>query len=198
MKTFLRRIRRPFVWLLITSIYGLGCLCYDKKYLTGQHFSRWHFTRGWTWILKYWFWQKVLGKNRHVPWPVPPYVCIGVPENILFNPDDMQIFHTTGNYFQGIGATVTIGKGCTIAPNTGFITANHDLIDIHTSQPGRPIILGEECWIAMNAIILPGVCLGPHTVVGAGSVVTKSFPEGWCVIGGTPAKKIKEIPHETQ
>ena len=45
----------------------------------------------------------------------------------------------------------------------------------------------------MNSMILPGVTLGSHTVVGAGSVVTKSFPEGYCVIAGNPAKKIKAI-----
>ena len=45
----------------------------------------------------------------------------------------------------------------------------------------------------MNSVILPGVVLGPHTVVAAGAVVTKSFEEGYCVIGGTPAKMIKKI-----
>ena len=45
----------------------------------------------------------------------------------------------------------------------------------------------------MNAMIMPGVELGPHTVVGAGAVVTKSFPEGHCVIAGNPAKLIKKI-----
>ena len=54
-------------------------------------------------------------------------------------------------------------------------------------------MLGKECWIGSNAVILPGVRLGEHTVVGAGAVVTKSFEEGWCVIGGVPARKIKDI-----
>jgi acetyltransferase-like isoleucine patch superfamily enzyme len=45
----------------------------------------------------------------------------------------------------------------------------------------------------MNSVILPGVELGPHTIVGAGSIVTKSFPEGNCIIVGNPAKKIKDL-----
>jgi acetyltransferase-like isoleucine patch superfamily enzyme len=45
----------------------------------------------------------------------------------------------------------------------------------------------------MNAMILPGVHLGDNTIVGAGSVVTKSFPEGNVVIAGNPAKIIKKL-----
>ena len=40
---------------------------------------------------------------------------------------------------------------------------------------------------------MPGVTLGDYTIVAAGAVVTKSFPEGFCVIGGVPAKKIKDL-----
>ena len=47
-----------------------------------------------------------------------------------------------------------------------------------------------------GAIILPGVKLGPRTIVGAGSIVTKSFPEGFCVIAGNPARLIKTIAPE--
>ena len=50
----------------------------------------------------------------------------------------------------------------------------------------------------MNAVILPGVELGDHTVVGAGAVVTKSFSEGYCVIGGNPAKIIKYIERDEE
>ena len=45
----------------------------------------------------------------------------------------------------------------------------------------------------MNSVILPGVTLGNHTIVGAGSIVTKSFSEGNCIIAGNPAKKIRDF-----
>lgn len=48
----------------------------------------------------------------------------------------------------------------------------------------------------MNSVILPDVTLGDHTVVGAGSVVTKSFPDGYCVIVGNPARKLRDLPAE--
>ena len=50
----------------------------------------------------------------------------------------------------------------------------------------------------MNSVILPGVTLGPGTVVGAGSVVTHSFPEGHCVIAGVPAKLIRNLQNEKE
>jgi acetyltransferase-like isoleucine patch superfamily enzyme len=45
----------------------------------------------------------------------------------------------------------------------------------------------------MGAIVLPSVKLGDFTIVGAGAVVTKSFPEGYCVIAGNPARIIKQL-----
>lgn len=57
-------------------------------------------------------------------------------------------------------------------------------------------ILCEKCWIGMNSMILPGVELGNRTIVGAGSIVTKSFKEGNCIIAGNPAKVIRNLNEE--
>jgi acetyltransferase-like isoleucine patch superfamily enzyme len=56
--------------------------------------------------------------------------------------------------------------------------------------PDEPIILRQGCWIGANSILLPGVEIGENSVVGAGSVVTKSFPKG-VIIAGNPARIIK-------
>jgi acetyltransferase-like isoleucine patch superfamily enzyme len=56
-----------------------------------------------------------------------------------------------------------------------------------------PIIIEDDAWIGFNSIILKGVTIGKGSIVGAGSVVTKSVPP-WTIVGGNPAKIIREIP----
>ncbi len=70
----------------------------------------------------------------------------------------------------------------------------YDRIDIPMAQQGeapeKPILIGDDVWIGMRTIILPGVEIGSHSIVAAGSVVTKSFPE-YSVVGGVPARRLK-------
>jgi acetyltransferase-like isoleucine patch superfamily enzyme len=113
--------------------------------------------------------------------------------NVYFDLDDLNNFQSFGVYFQCIDANIFIGKGTYIAPNVGIITSNHDPLDLGRHLPGEDIVIGEKCWIGMNSVILPGVRLGDRTIVGAGSVVTKSLPEGNCIIAGNPAKVIRKI-----
>ena len=80
-----------------------------------------------------------------------------------------------------------------IGPGAALITRNHGINDLNKHEKNKEIHIGKNSWIGANAIILPGVRLGEHTIVGAGSIVTKSFSEGNCVIGGNPAKIIKKI-----
>lgn len=168
---------------------------YERKYCTGRYFSKRHFgifSVGWHWMVNDWRACRKCGVNANVPWPVSSATRVVCPENISFHPDDLNNFQTFGIYYQAIGK-ITIGRGSYIAPNVGLITANHDPADLDSHLEPKPITLGEKCWIGMNAVVLPGVTLGPETVVGAGSVVTKSFPEGHCVIAGNPARKLRDL-----
>ena len=110
--------------------------------------------------------------------------------------DNINIFQKNGNYYQATDAKIYIGKGTWIANNVAIITANHDLINLDIHSEGKDVKIGNNCWLASNTVILPGVVLGEHTVVAAGAVVTKSFEEGWCVLAGVPAKVIKKIERE--
>lgn len=139
------------------------------------------------------FFQKVVGFNRKVYWPVHFTSKVGNYRNILIGKGSAP-GHSPGCYIQGIGI-VKIGKYVYTAPNVGIISANHNLYDTRDHDVGT-VEIGDYCWIGMNAVILPGVKLGPHTVVGAGSVVTKSFEEGYCVIAGNPARKIKDLERD--
>ena len=53
-----------------------------------------------------------------------------------------------------------------------------------------PVVIGDDVWIGARSIIMPGVTIGNHAVIGAGSVVTKDVA-GWDIVGGNPAKRIK-------
>lgn len=53
------------------------------------------------------------------------------------------------------------------------------------------IVLGDNVFLGFSSKVLPGIELGNWTIVGAGAVVTKSFPDGFVMIAGNPAKVIK-------
>ncbi len=140
-----------------------------------------------------WWRQAVLGVHDGVYWPVHPSSVVNVYQNILIGVHTSPGY-SPGCYIQGIGR-VYIGDYTQIAQNVGIISANHDVHD-NSTYNAKEVRIGSYCWIGMNAVILPGVELGDFTVVGAGSVVTKSFPEGYCVIGGNPARIIHRLDPE--
>lgn len=97
---------------------------------------------------------------------------------------------TTINYGTSISAHlhVKIGADCRIGPYTNIIDNNfHDILDRSAIPPSRPVVIGNNVWIAGRAVIVPGVTIGDDSVVGVGAIVLESVPER-SVVMGNPAK----------
>ena len=103
-----------------------------------------------------------------------------------------NVFINACCHFQDHGGVV-IGDGSQIGHNVVFATLNHGLSpeDRKHTYPA-PIVLGRNVWVGSNSTILQGVTIGDNAVVAAGSVVTKDVAAN-TVVGGVPAKAIKEI-----
>ncbi len=99
------------------------------------------------------------------------------------------------NSFCVIQGNVILGSGVRIAPGAKIFGENHTFTDLDKpicTQPNKRegIIIGDDVWIGANAVICDGVNIGSHSVIGAGSVVTKDIPP-YSVAGGNPARVIK-------
>ncbi len=114
----------------------------------------------------------------------------------------------------GSGQRVKIGKNCGLAeglvilgdveagddlmlgPEVVMISYNHEYSDptvpmrAQGASESRPIKIGDDVWIGMRAMIMPGVTIGSHAIIAGGSIVTKDVPD-WAIVGGNPAKVIK-------
>jgi maltose O-acetyltransferase len=90
-----------------------------------------------------------------------------------------------------------IGKNVEMGPDVIFIDVNHNIsnTDVPIIFQGddipKAIIIGDDVWIGARSIILPGVHVGKGTVIGAGTVLTKSTEE-YSVVAGNPGKLIKK------
>ena len=96
------------------------------------------------------------------------------------------------------GVKVSIGNNVLIAPNVSITATTHpidpderrrDKINKANVSIKKPVVIEDDVWIGMNAVILPGVTIRKGTIVGAGAVVTKSTGE-YEIVAGVPAKKI--------
>lgn len=108
----------------------------------------------------------------------------------------------TGNYNLTILdiREVYIGDNVMIGPGTLITTVGHPLSPMGRRKHlgiAKPVHIGNDVWIGGNVTILPGVTIGNNVVVAAGAVVTKDVSDN-CVVGGVPARKIKDIENDTE
>ena len=120
----------------------------------------------------------------------PPFHCdygyqIFVGENFIANFDCVFLD----------AAPIEVGDNCMFGPKTCIYTISHPFDPKERRKViGLPkkVTIGNDVWLGGGVTILPGVSLGNNVIVGAGSVVTKSFPDN-VVIAGNPAKIIKRL-----
>lgn len=90
---------------------------------------------------------------------------------------------------------ITVGRNVNISSYCRFMTAKHDFDDPAFPALYAPIVVGDRAWVAMGLTVLDGVTIGAGAVVCAGAVVTKDVPP-YTVVGGVPAKHIRDRPRE--
>jgi acetyltransferase-like isoleucine patch superfamily enzyme len=96
-----------------------------------------------------------------------------------------------------IGENVTMADNVYITDNLhGFEDISRDVMSQPLKLPG-PVTIEDEVWIGESVCIMPGVTVGKHSVVGAGSVVTKDIPP-YSVAAGVPAKIIRQYNSESK
>src|ERR1700722_20210122 len=117
-------------------------------------------------------------------------------------------FYTAGGDEIRVGRHVFVNQNCTfydlggldisddvmIGPNVSILTTGHPLepSQRRAATIGKPIVIEKGVWIATGAIIIGGVTIGEHSVVAAGSVVTKDVPPN-TLVGGNPARVLRSI-----
>ncbi len=98
-------------------------------------------------------------------------------------------------FYLGAFGGIEIGDETIVGERFTVHSDNHDFADQDTAirrqgTTGMPVRIGARCWIGSNVILLGGVEIGDDVVIGAGSVVTKSYPSG-SIIAGNPARLLR-------
>lgn len=125
------------------------------------------------------------------PWIEPPFAV-----DYGWNVSVGDNFYANFNCTLLDVAPITIGNHVLLAPNVQIYAATHPLeadLRLQDLELGQPITIEDNVWIGGGSIICPGVTIGAHTVVGAGSVVTKSLPDRVVAVGN-PARVLRPIP----
>ena len=98
-----------------------------------------------------------------------------------------------------IGDNVFFGPNCTVATALHFMDPIERRMrtredgSVYDIELGKPVTVGNDCWIASNVVICAGVTIGPNCVIGASSVVTRDIPAN-SLAAGNPCRVIREIP----
>lgn len=134
--------------------------------------------------------KSILGATKENFLIEQPFMC-----DYGYNIKIGENFYANHNLIILDPAGVEFGDNVFIGPNCSFYTPQHP-IDAKTRNKGLeygfPIKVGNNVWFGGNVTVLPDVTIGDNTVIGAGSVVTKSIPAN-VIAAGNPCKVIRNI-----
>lgn len=134
--------------------------------------------------------KEILGTESTVLIEPPFYFCYG--RNITFG---AQVYVNMSCHFIDDGK-ISIGDQTMIGPNVTLVTVGHPFApQLRKFMYTEPITIEENCWIGANVTVLPGVTIGANSVIGAGSVVTKSIPPNVIALGN-PCVCVRSITEE--
>ena len=94
-------------------------------------------------------------------------------------------------------APIRIGRNTLIGPKVQLLTPHHPLDpDLRATgrEAGKPITIGDNCWLGGGVIVCPGVRIGNGAIIGAGSVVTRDIPADSVAVGN-PARVTRTLSH---
>ncbi len=150
--------------------------------------------------------KSVLGKLRS--WLGRKMITKGYSSSVFAPLVEMRGFDVRIGKNSGIGYSclvmtgdsyIEIGDGVTMGPRIMLICISHRFYEENgewkEERLGKPIVIGDECFIGAGAIILQGVKIGRRSIIGAGSVVTKNIPAN-SFVAGQPARVIRSTKKE--
>lgn len=133
---------------------------------------------------------KEFGENANI---IPPFTCdygcnVKVGNNTVIN--HSGVFLDTNE--------INIGKHALIGPKSGLYGAIHPF-DVEARNEGiekaKTISIGDGAWLGGKVTVVPGISIGKHSVIGAGSVVTKDIPDDVVAVGN-PCRVIRKITED--
>lgn len=140
-------------------------------------------------LLFYFLPQKVLRINGTCFWPVHFTSRVLFSRMIQVGANSAPGL-SNGCYIQGKNGIV-IGRNLRMGLGVGLISANHNPDNYDQWLKADSIEIGDNVWIGMNSVILPGVKIGSNVIIGANSVVNKDVPSN-TIVAGNPATIIRE------
>lgn len=132
---------------------------------------------------------------------IGPYVSLSagmVPGQALISDDIVRIGDRCliGRYSSIVAHyEIVIGDDVFFGPNVYVTDQNHSVDDLHVpigrqAADERPVSIGDGSWLGANVVVLPGVTIGRHVAIGAGSIVTADLPD-YAVAVGNPARVLR-------